>query len=73
VAGEHLVDSLRDSHRPTVGTGGLLALELELVRRGRVGLTAQPVAFAVGDERQLACGQAAAAGLPAPRASSFRR
>src|SRR5918995_2503385 len=40
-----------------------LALELEDARRGRIGLAAQPVALAVGDERQLACGQAPRLGL----------
>src|SRR5918992_3512925 len=41
----------------------LLALELEDARRRRIGLAAQPVALAVGDERQLACGQAPGLGL----------
>ena len=33
----------------------LFALELEDAGRRGVGLAAQPVALAVGDERQLAC------------------
>src|ERR687895_252495 len=41
-----------------VALAELLALELEDALRRRVGLAAQPVALAVGDERQLACGQA---------------
>src|SRR5687768_6198681 len=41
-----------------VALAELLALELVDARRRRSGLTAQPVAFAVGDKRQLACGQA---------------
>src|SRR5688572_4819560 len=40
-----------------------LALELEDARRRRVGLAAQAVALAVGDERKLACAQAAGLGL----------
>src|SRR5829696_4488970 len=40
-----------------VAVAELLALELEDARRRRIGLAAQPVALAVGDERQLACGQ----------------
>ena len=46
-----------------VALAELLALELEDARRRRVGLAAQPVALAVGDERQLACGQAPRLGL----------
>src|SRR5918997_3097053 len=46
-----------------VALAELLALELEDARRRRVGLAAQPVALAVGDERQLACGQAPGLGL----------
>src|ERR687894_1171471 len=41
-----------------VALAELLALELEDARSRRIGLAAQPVALAVGDERQLACGQA---------------
>src|SRR5687767_14159897 len=40
-----------------------LALELEDARRRRVRLAAQPVALAVGHERQLACGQPPRLGL----------
>src|SRR5918998_5916211 len=40
-----------------VALAELLALELEDARSRRIGLAAQPVALAVGDERQLACGQ----------------
>src|SRR5918998_4633856 len=46
-----------------VALAELLALELEDARRRRVGLAAQPVTLAVGDERQLACGQAPRLGL----------
>ena len=46
-----------------VALAELLALELEDARGRRVGLAAQPVALAVGDERQLACGQAPRLGL----------
>src|ERR671911_115807 len=40
-----------------------LALELEDARGWRIGLAAQPVALAMGDERQLACGKAPRPGL----------
>src|SRR5918995_94573 len=40
-----------------------LALELEDARRWRTGLAAQPVALAMGHERQLACGKAPRLGL----------
>src|SRR5829696_1268327 len=46
-----------------VAVAELLALELEDARRRRIGLAAQPVALAVGDERQLACGQPPRLGL----------
>src|ERR687893_2201109 len=46
-----------------VALAELLALELEDARSRRIGLAAQPVALAVGDERQLACGQAPRLGL----------
>src|ERR687894_834677 len=46
-----------------VALAELLALEFEDVRSRRIGLAAQPVALAVGDERQLACGQAPRLGL----------
>jgi uncharacterized protein YbjT (DUF2867 family) len=46
-----------------VALAELLALELEDARRRRVGLAAQPVALAVGDERQLAGGQTPRLGL----------
>ena len=46
-----------------VALAELLALELEDARRRRVRLAAQPVALAVGHERQLVCGQAPRLGL----------
>jgi hypothetical protein len=50
-----------------------LALELQNARRRRVGLTAQPVALTVGDERQLACGQAPRQGFWRARSQGRRR
>src|SRR5687767_12172261 len=46
-----------------VALAELLALEFEDARRRRVRLAAQPVALAVGHERQLVCGQAPRLGL----------
>src|SRR5688572_27529104 len=46
-----------------VALAELLALEIEDARRRRVRLAAQPVALAVGHERQLACGEAPRLGL----------
>src|ERR671910_3395638 len=46
-----------------IAVAELLELELEDARRRRIGLAAQPVALAVGDERQLARGEAPRLGL----------